>query len=49
MIFVLQLAGDFDGSVADASTMGRVPTPDEANAIFEARGMQIVGPPLDAG
>ncbi len=47
MIFVLQPAGDFDGFVADASTMGRLPTPDEANAIFEARGMEIVGPPLD--
>jgi quercetin dioxygenase-like cupin family protein len=47
MIFVLQPAGDFDGFVDDASMMGRLPTPAEANAIFEARGMQIVGPPLD--
>jgi mannose-6-phosphate isomerase-like protein (cupin superfamily) len=48
MIFVLQPAGDFDGFVDDASGMGRLPTPDEANAIFEAHGMQIAGPPLDA-
>jgi quercetin 2,3-dioxygenase len=47
MIFVLQPAGKFDGFVDDASAMGRLPTPDEANAIFAAAGMQIVGPPLD--
>jgi quercetin dioxygenase-like cupin family protein len=47
MIFALQPAGDFDGFVDDASKMGRLPTPAEANAIFGARGMQIVGPPLD--
>ena len=47
MIFTLQPAGDFDGFIRDATTMGRLPTPEEANAIFENRGMQIVGPPLD--
>ena len=47
MIFTLTPAGDFDGFVQDATTMGRLPTPEEANAIFEDRGMQIVGPPLD--
>ena len=47
MIFTLTPAGDFDGFVRDADAHGRLPTPDEANAIFEARGMQIVGPPLD--
>jgi quercetin dioxygenase-like cupin family protein len=47
LIFALQPAGDFDGFVRDASGLGRLPTPEEANAIFEARGMRIVGPPLD--
>jgi quercetin dioxygenase-like cupin family protein len=47
LLFVLQPAGDFDGFVRDAAELGRLPTPEEANAIFAAGGMQIVGPPLD--
>lgn len=47
LVFVLQPAGDFDGFVRDAHALGRMPTPDEANAIFNASGMEIVGPPLD--
>jgi len=47
MIFVLQPAGPFEDFIRVASDLGRLPTPEEANKIFEAHGMKITGPPLD--
>jgi quercetin dioxygenase-like cupin family protein len=47
LLFALQPAGDFDRFVRDAAELGRLPTPEEANAIFSVHGMEIVGPPLD--
>ena len=48
MIFTLQPAGPFEEFAQATHKLGRLPTPEEANAIFEASGMKITGPPLDA-
>ena len=47
MVFVLQPAGPFEAFIREASALGRLPTPQEANALFEAHGMKITGPSLD--
>jgi hypothetical protein len=47
LVFALQPAGLFEDFIRRGSTLGRLPTPQEASAIFEACGMTITGPPLD--
>ncbi len=47
MIFVLSPAGPFQGFVDESVGLGRLPTPDEANKLFESYGMKITGPSLE--
>ncbi len=47
MVFTLTPAGPFESFARAASALGRLPTPEEANEIFESHQMKITGPPLD--
>ena len=47
LVFALQPAGQFEDFIRRASALGRLPTPGEASAMFEACGMRITGPPLE--
>jgi mannose-6-phosphate isomerase-like protein (cupin superfamily) len=47
MVFALQPAGPFESFVRAGAALGHLPTRQEADALFEAHGMKITGPPLD--
>ena len=47
LLVALQPAGSFEAFVRESCQMRRLPTPEEADRMFAAHGMKVVGPPLD--
>ena len=47
LLVALQPAGSFEAFFRESCQMRRLPTPEEADRIFAAHGMKVVGPPLD--
>jgi hypothetical protein len=47
LLIALQPAGSFEAFFRESSEMTRLPTPEEADRMFAAHGMKVVGPPLD--
>jgi mannose-6-phosphate isomerase-like protein (cupin superfamily) len=47
LLVALQPAGSFEAFFRQSCEMTRLPTPEEADHLFAAHGMQVVGPPLD--
>ena len=47
LLVALQPAGSFEAFFRESCEMRRLPTPEEADRMFAAHGMKVVGPPLD--
>ena len=47
LLVALQPAGSFEAFFRESCEMIRLPTPEEADRMFAAHGMKVVGPPLD--
>jgi mannose-6-phosphate isomerase-like protein (cupin superfamily) len=47
LLVALQPAGSFEAFFRESCEMTRLPTPEEADRMFAAHGMKVVGPPLD--
>jgi len=48
LLLAVQPAGSLEQFFRSSCEMTRLPTPDEAEQMFAAHGMQVVGPPLDS-
>ena len=47
LLVALRPAGSFEAFFRESCEMRRLPTPEEADRMFAAHGMKVVGPPLD--
>jgi hypothetical protein len=47
LLLVVQPAGSLEAFFRQSSEMTRLPTPEEADQMFAAHGMKVVGPPLE--
>ena len=47
LLVALQPAGSFEAFFRESCETRRLPTPEEADRMFAAHGMKVVGPPLD--
>lgn len=47
LLLAVQPAGSLEAFFQQSSAMTRLPTPEEADRLFAAHGMKVVGPPLD--
>jgi mannose-6-phosphate isomerase-like protein (cupin superfamily) len=46
LLLALRPAGSFEAFFRESCEMTRLPTPEEADRMFAAHGMKVVGPPL---
>lgn len=49
LLLAVQPAGSLEAFFLESCEMTRLPTPEEADRMFAAHGMKVVGPPLDGG
>ena len=47
LLLAVQPAGSMEAFFRESCEMTRLPTPEEADQMFAAHGMKVVGPPLD--
>ena len=47
LLLAVQPAGSFETFFRESCEMTELPTPEEADRMFAAHGMKVVGPPLD--
>jgi len=47
LLLAVQPAGSLEAFFRQSSEMTRLPTPEEADRMFAAHGMKVVGPPLE--
>jgi len=47
LLLAVQPAGSLEAFFRQSSEMTRLPTPEEADQMFAAHGMKVVGPPLE--
>ena len=47
LLLAVQPAGSLEAFFLQSCEMTRLPTPEEADQLFAAHGMKVVGPPLD--
>ena len=47
LLLGVQPAGSLEGFFRESCEMSELPTPEEADRMFAAHGMKVVGPPLD--
>jgi len=47
LLLAVQPAGSLEAFFRQSCEMTRLPTPEEADQMFAAHGMKVVGPPLD--
>jgi mannose-6-phosphate isomerase-like protein (cupin superfamily) len=49
LLLAVQPAGSLEAFFLESAKLTRPPTPEEADKMFAAHGMKVVGPPLDVG